>query len=514
MRDGFYYFSPAGTPFYPGVHNLGSRIWVSDDRGAEPDLGEWSGAQQFYRGDPPARLPLPVVVGDGACIEGGERPGLPIIPNRSAFCGRILPDACYLAEDELLAKTNVLDCQFAKFTADVISKAYTNLAAAEAIVATYLGPLATVSSFPQPNPLIPAGVIAVQGNTAVLWLTGTSDFNQLAVQSLYFGTGPVNQGLYSVSAFYEAAAFAIADALTAAGAFGALRIVLTGHSYGGAVCVVLAAKIRIANPARTVEMLTIGAPQAGDQRLVDLVEPLRQMHYANERDPIPFLPPRGLTFAAFIPFIGPALALLWPKFARLPNVRTVTIDGRFIDERIADLPDDLISTAVLAIAAAVTVPRFTAHKADWYGYYLCLACPCVPRPCVEPQRDIGFRLGLKNFSYRFEGVDVANFCYPPLPAPAILYALNGLPIVWQVTFPNHFTFTMEAFLDAAGEYSTFRLTMDPVPVSPVWACFWELTHNQVFNTTFTLAHPTHFETPFPGDAWFGNFELDYPHNFV
>jgi hypothetical protein len=77
---GRYYFSPPGTPHYPGPHNYGSRIWISDERDPLPVLGDvGQGTPPFYKGTRPIQVAPARLVGDAACIEQGDRLPLPVI---------------------------------------------------------------------------------------------------------------------------------------------------------------------------------------------------------------------------------------------------------------------------------------------------------------------------------------------------------------------------------------------------------------------------------------------------
>ena len=496
MRDGFYWFCPPTTPFYPGLHNLGSRDWTSDEREPQPALGEWSGGREWYRGDAPARRPLPVLVGTSDCIENGEKPGLPIIPDASAFCGEILPAACYAVEDTIKANTNVEDCVFGKKSADLIILAYVDLVAAEAAAQAILGPMAVVSSFPQPNAFTPAGVIATIGTTAVVWLTGTTDFTQLACQAFYFATGSVNQGLFACSAIYADAANAIAAQLVAAGAGGALRYVLVGHSFGGAVCMVLGAKSRIADPSRNVEYMTFGSPSAGDQRLYDFTFGATQTHYVNLNDPIPYMPPGGILFAGLVPIMGPLLALEWPGFARPEKIRVVTEDGEFTTILSADIPNGPITATVIAIAAGLDVPQFKNHLLDWYAYYLCLACKCVPRPCVPPAEPVlGFMLELDALAFD-QGAGPEVLSAPLTTLPATAFFPSGKASTWEATIAGVAHLVIEAAVDLAGEYTSFRVTTDPDPVPPTWLCFWDFNAAEMLAGIDTSDPPDGFADTF------------------
>lgn len=418
------------------------------------------------------------------------------MPDKSAFCDEILPGPCYGAEETTFAKTNVLDCVFAKKTADIISLAYDDLALAELAVTDLLGPTAVVTSFAQPTPFVPAGVIAVIGTTAVVWLTGTTNFSQLALQAFYFGTGPLNQGLYSTSGIDETAALAIADQINAAGAGTAERIVLTGHSFGGAICMVLACKMLIANPGRDVSLLTLGAPKPGDQRLINRIVRLFQVHYANERDPIPYMPPRGLTFIALTPIIGPVLSLIWPTFARVPIVKTITEDGQFVDERTEDLPDDLMTIATIAIASGVDAPTFRAHLIDWYSYYLCKACPCVPRPCVAPPIPVlGFQMEVDALEFD-QGAGPEVITTPMTVLTATAFYPDGDPSSWAINIPGVANLEIDGIKVTGFPYTSFRVNVSPDPIPPAWLCYWDFTAAEMAVGIDTSNPPTFIQDTF------------------
>ena len=508
LQEGFFWFCPPTTPFYPGVHNLSSRDWTSDERDPPPLLGEYEGERSWYRGEPPARRPLPILVGDPTCISHGESPGTPATLNVSAECSKVLPDACYGLEEEIFSKTNVWDCVFGHLTARVIDAAYTDLADAATIVAAYMPPGTVVSTFAQPDELIPAGVIATISDTVVLWLTGTTNFQQLAGQGLYFGLGPVDQGAYSASVLDENAAMAILDILNARGLGGAERIVLAGHSYGGAVCMVMAARMITANPNRNVEILTLGAPAPGDDRLQTLIELLAQRHYATERDPIPYLPPGSFAFPWLLPVVGLLLISQWAKFARTPKIRQITQDGRFIDARTSDLPDDFLSVSALAIAAGFDLPNFKDHRADWYAYYLCLACKCVPRPCPPPGGElVGFDFILEGLRWT-DGVDehVENF------AANLVYQAS--PDNWVFIEGAHSRATIVPVRDGFGNFESFDVFYEIETPGPLTSPFvWHFAADEMLVGVDTTSQPALF-FPNPGQAVLGMGRLVIPAAFL
>jgi len=500
LRDGFYYFAAESTPCFPGLHLLGSAIWTSDERIIEPKLGEWNGERSFMDGRPPVRRPLPVLVGSLDCIANGEKEGLAVINDVGADCGPVSPNACYGPVDLLRAKTDVNDCVFAHASANIINDAYIDLAGAADAVSAYLGEDAVVTTFEQPSPLIPAGLIAIIGDTAVLWLTGTTTPEQLATQALYDVAGLTNQGNWSCSAFYQVAAFVWLDLLTGVLPVDPTRIVLIGHSYGGAICDVMAAILRSADDTREVELLTLGAPQPGDKRLFDVIAPIPQRHYANQRDPIPYLPPRGTTLAGLIPIIGPALGAFWPRFSPPPNTMMVFRDGQFAEVNEEFIAHDLIETVASVIANALDMPRFKDHSPEWYAYYLCLGCKCVSKPCPEPAVDeLAFEMLLEDFEYVFDEIPV-TVSFGPLTLVAHAHFLNGQPSAWSAFVEGVGLFSILAAAQEFDLYTTFVAKYQPDPVDPVWGCEWDFSADEMLSSIQTTDLPDTFNEKEPGDG--------------
>ncbi len=368
---------------YPGWHLLGSRDWVSDDRPLwnDPPLGEWSGATKWYRGDPPAVLPLPVRTGDEDCIQRGERAGLAIQINKSARCVDMLPLACYLESELLRQKTNIDNCVWAVECLRIIALAYSDLPAAEARVLAFFDNEVDVVSTPSLSQLFPAFVVAVKGDLCMVWITGTTNLFQGAVQALYFGSGPISQGDYTTSQIYEAAALLVMSALSGNPLVPTCtRFILSGHSYGAAVAYVVAAKLRVANADREVEVLTFGMPNPGGETLIRLLDASPQRHYVNLNDPIPFLPPSGFDLTVNYGAIGALLALQWTRYRRPSHVTIITDDGTLDMRASSEIDNSQITTLVLLIAAAADIEPFTDHDTSKYLQRLTNACPCVPKP--------------------------------------------------------------------------------------------------------------------------------------
>lgn len=413
----------------------------------------------------------------------------------------------------MAALVNVNDCLFANRSAKLIGVLYSSFPLAEAAAAALCGPGTVTSSAGGDAAAFPQACSAARDGTLVLWLAGTTTFQQLSLQAFYFGSGVTNQGLFSCNSLYNTAALNVLDFLAAQGADAATRIVLVGHSYGGAVCMVIAARLLIANPSRKVELLTFGAPKAGDDRLIELTDPLTQIHYANENDPVPFFPPTGMLIAFLLPVVGIPLAFAWTQFARAKRVKVIAADGTVSDFDPNTQPETLLQTAALAIAAVTSPPAFRDHDVNWYGFYLCLGCTCVPRPCTPPPPPaLNYKLGIRNFSYRFDGV--AHFSSIGILPPSFDGALatvtnhfaNGLPSEWRYTAPAGDSVLIQAAPMVGNTYTTFRIFYQPFPLDPLFLTYWDVTYGQI---QLPLGHPapTHFAKKQIVDVWNFEFEL-------
>lgn len=381
LRKGYYYPAPASAPAYPGSHNLWSRRWVSDEGWEDAALGEAAVPITIIKPNPPRLLPLPVVVGSPDCIENGENPSLSYSTDNCERRGRLLPLACYSVRDFFEWQTDVLDCRFAYQCARILAEQYTNLDTAQGMIEFMLGAGTDVTTFSQIGETIPNCAVAVKGTNCFVFITGTTNAQQAALQTLYFTVGLRDQGGYSSSSFYVDAAEEIESHILAAGGGTATRMVLIGHSYGGAVCAVIAARLRINDPVRRVEMVTFGRPKPGDQRMADLLGTLRQAHWAAWDDPVPWLPPDGNGLLDLFGFLGAALFFQWVRYGRLSHTVQITEDIEFVasDENLLD-QGTMTQIAIVIQAAAAPAPFF-GHFISTYAQRLRGGCKSIDTDC-------------------------------------------------------------------------------------------------------------------------------------
>lgn len=250
--------------------------------------------------------------------------------------------------------------------ARIIVLLYDDPPAAQAALELLMGPTATVTVVPNSDSLVPGSVIGVRDDLTVVILAGTSNELQAATYSVFSLTGPADFAQYSTNLVWKVAASETEDRVNAAGADPAGRILLAGHSYGGAAAALLAADYRLAQPARDIDVLTYGAAKPGDERLAVILKTVRLVRLANHGDPIPALPP---SYLQALPYFG-----VLPVFVQVNWVNLTQPTGQYVLSAAGDKTETEDSTLsveyMLAVVAALTtgppLPYPFAHGSAEY----------------------------------------------------------------------------------------------------------------------------------------------------
>lgn len=386
LTKGRYYFAPNDFPTYPGVHIFGSRNWTSElyERGGEPLLGEWAGPQEWSNGIRPKPMPLPILVGNADCIEQGElKPPIPApMPPRPGTCVNY-PLACYGIDQAEVAAFDIVCCGTVVDFAQAIDSLYNDPPQALDFLIDLLGQGYVYSTVAAAIGTVPSTIIAV-GKIVLVVITGTTDNFQLAIQGLYAAVGLVDYGLYSTNPVFETGQEAIMARIATATGGTYDQIYLVGHSLGGAIAQLIAARLINAHPDRFVNVLTYGCPVTGDIRLNNLLNLTRQINYRNTGDPVPSLPPIGGDLISMFDFIVGAQR---GKFLTLqpPAVRFVLFADGSVEESDDQILEFGVQRAVMeTITALGTVQPFGEHSMAEYLRRLKLSCPAPVPPFVLP----------------------------------------------------------------------------------------------------------------------------------
>lgn len=365
--------APARARHFPYPHNFESRDWTSDERdGAE--LGEYDGPRGYCNGVFNGIWPQPVLLGKPECFSTGETyppsPAVELVNGFDVRCYQraVAPENPPFVPLEIDPQDRPTQLRFAE-----IQKAlYDDPPEAEAMLAAYLGPTFTYSTVPNDATVFPGTLLAVGPRGTVAIVSGTSTFQQLAMQVCYAGGGPTEFGHYATNAVWFNAADLVMARLQALLPDVSKPAVFVGHSYGGAVASICAARWRFAGAQRTVKLLTYASPKPGDGRLAAILDSVEQCHLANTGDPVCSLPPTGFIVSLLGYFVPPAFVVRW-NLMQQPRGRTILqANGRMYDSQESTLTLAAAWDLVEDFLADVTVPPIFPHTIEAYRARLAL----------------------------------------------------------------------------------------------------------------------------------------------
>jgi hypothetical protein len=372
---GRYYFSPAGTPFFPGATVLGSRVWDDNNVSSEPSLGEVRGMpQRWDSGALPVELPFNVTVGAPACLLDGDTLSDGVPPDQAVggFVG-----ACFLPpappNPDFEFGFSIWRCPTQLFWCDAIAYLYSyHYGDLQTMLqGQFAG--ATVEVFPASSSY-PGFAVVWHPKYCCVVSAGSETLGQVLVQALQILRGPQDYGGFGTGQLWYDYSSYMLNTIGARGGLDGRPIVFAGHSYGGCAVMVAAVRVSVAYPKTELRCLTFGAPKPGDFRLEQLLEGLYDsVALVNDSDVVAALPPSadliagmtdygfGTPFPAWIAWVYPPETALLYKDQVLKNTYQ-----RFDSRSLA-----LYIAGVIATGSLFTVP---AHKIDAYQAKIRLRC--------------------------------------------------------------------------------------------------------------------------------------------
>ena len=174
---------------------------------------------------------------------------------------------------------------------DLIILSYSDMTQCAAALQDYFGGTATIATVDNTAALTPGSAIACNADYGIVVIPGTSNFFQIALQLFDPAVGLTDFGGFSTAAIWGAAMGQIASRIDAVLLDPTCPVFLCGHSYGGAVALLLAAVMKRAQTDREIQCLTFGAPRPGDDRVRELLEPVKCVQLANTADFVTGVPP-------------------------------------------------------------------------------------------------------------------------------------------------------------------------------------------------------------------------------
>lgn len=380
---GRYYFSPPGTPFYPGVHWLGSRTWRPNETvtGNEPPgsfppiVGELGNApHRWDSGALPVALPLNQAVGSADCIANGE----PIANAVSAVDleGGFL-QKCFISQRQpnadFIFGWSVWQCPTQLFWCDALTLlAQGHVTDAQTMLAAQFRN-ATVTVIGQ-SQLYPPYFTVSHPSYACVGATGTSKLAQVLVQALNLVQGPQDYGNFGTGQLWYDFASYLQGIMSTAGVLDGRPLMLCGHSYGAAAILALIARIKLAQPQTEIRYLTFGCPKPGDVRLsVQLDKQFDGLSLVNDGDFITALPPSADVIAALSQYLPTAGLTNWTRWKYTPETTLMT--GANLSKNTYQRYDSLgLANFLAAVALSNTIGTVTPHDLTEYGARIRLRC--------------------------------------------------------------------------------------------------------------------------------------------
>jgi pimeloyl-ACP methyl ester carboxylesterase len=363
----------------------GSRNWNPESHALSQGLGERLDVpQEWNEGAAPAWPVRAVAVGSKDCIANGDliADG---VPYAATFDGII--EACIIKQnpdDVLWTKvSDYQNCNVQRMYAFVIlAMANDDGISVDRILRAFVG-VGPVISFHKSDGVF-NGVCTVTSATWQLVLfDGTRNAQQFALQAFNAIAGPQDFGGISTNPFwFDASTVAMAKMIGDGQAAG-MRLMCVGHSYGGAVACLVAARNRQADALRAVVYMTFGCPKIGDLRFVNVLQTCKGICISNDGDIVTILPPDAKTLAPILPLFPAFDLLLWARWHRPMPQALLFPDGHFQPN--AQVPTD--TATILALVADVIAQQsfdpVTQHFLVGYVGRLYARCP----DCCFPNED-------------------------------------------------------------------------------------------------------------------------------
>ena len=386
---GRYYFSPPGTPFYPGFTRLSSATWYDANWPIAISLGESLAAgREFDGGDLPSILPLNERVGSADCLADGELTNHAIdaaslIAGFSSEC--FLPQPAQTTTFE--EASDYLSCSVQLMCGKIIQWLYGgDRAAIENFLSDFLGTGWTIRFHPREG-FFPSCVTAKSGYGFLLFIEGTTDDVHFALQAAYSFLGPTNQGVLSTSDLWWSHADAVYSLIRADGFDGGVPFFVSGHSLGGVIALIIAARVIAAGPSRTVKYLTFGVPHCGDIRFKNLIALCSGWSLSNDGDIIPATPLNTDEIWPLFQALGVEALFQWANWLPI-GTRYVQLRNGQLTRQTDPVFDylTLYNFAVDAIAG-LDYPDVSDHFIPEYNRRNLLRCPNPEWPLKQPDYD-------------------------------------------------------------------------------------------------------------------------------
>jgi hypothetical protein len=381
---GRYYWASPGASTYPDAHLFGSAVWRDpEEREASGLLGDQFTNVTEDDGSRPVLRPIAQrseLRGRLDCSGNPIGTGTGIIPMTDDTVSG-LPTKCYRDTINQCAAyqtaLNIDDRELWCWTARVIAALYEGSSTAEDLVNERI-----------PNVRFVFAQLSAEGGHPqyIMWRADCGRGIILAGRTTAWqgmasfagganGPQPCDIG-YTNPAFWAEAVTINAEFETLCGRHRGASF-YAGHSYGGAIAGIMAARLANATIREEITVLGLGTPRLGNADIYKRLSKTETKWLANEGDPVPAFPPSFPTLTDLMGIVGAFLAGFWGRFAPPPETIVFREDGTYYVTQ--DWPADTISAETIATIfhERAIFPAFESHE---NSEYINRICPPVSWP--------------------------------------------------------------------------------------------------------------------------------------
>lgn len=366
---GRYAFAASGARHFPYLHNVGSRNWFQNEPWHSPALGEVQDGKQLWFGGKLPELPPPdTVVGQQDCFRNGAiyPQGLDQVDD---WVGGF-PKRCWAAPAQIPILTasslNINDRATQLAIAQVLELLYTDAAAAAVLLQSFLDRPAVITTHSAAGSVFP-GIIVARTDAYTVVIVNGSDNNLQRVLSAFYSTmPPVPAGGFATNSFFNLVANFVASFMFTSGVDASLPILYAGHSLGGAITNILAARTVQANPTADVRLMTYGTPRPGDAALRTIIGNIASVNIVNVGDYISQLPPVPSEYYPLAAEVVTDYGVSWVGWTDTANRMAIDVEGRVVAPSALAITWPELSNAIEIVLDGAPFPPLEAHSISEY----------------------------------------------------------------------------------------------------------------------------------------------------
>jgi len=416
VTHGRFYFLPKNAPALPYMHNFYSATWTHDDDQSPDRLGPVQDAERrWFNGNLNIGFPPAIPIGDPLQFSGELN--YPSDVNTGILRSGILekcwtvPHVPFLPFDEV---SDLNNCCIRLMYARIIDLLYQeNFADVTTFFEAWLGAGVTVTHY-DVNGILPSMVFVQSATYVIVVISGTTQFQQLALQGFTGLQGPVDMGGFGTGTLWFNLGTYIAEKLLEIGVSDPLPILFAGHSYGGAGAATLAVRMRQAHAKRQIKLLTFGMPKPGDSRFVNTLALCECVHVHNTKDIVSQVPPSALQSVWFPLLIGNVLAASWNQWEYPAQWIIQEENGDHQDDVLPSLLFDTLLPLVINAVLLQPITPIEPHTIAAYIRRMQLGCNCPEYPF-----DHNIWIILFPVDFPLDGVDLSRPVTDPIELTGI-----------------------------------------------------------------------------------------------